>query len=154
MDIIVLKELLLARGEIDKYYEGCVPINLWRGLNVKKRLSLFELIEEPFRLANGRPRPADIKIRSVNGVKWVSVENRPRGISTFDQPGVPPGKDWEYYRIPAGTVLPKGLAIVKDEFNSVFGATHYTIAPAYDMPLEHFKQLLSKLAADVIREAM
>ena len=73
---------------------------------------------------------------------------------TFDKPGVPTGKDWEYYKIPKGTTLPYGLAIVKDEYNTIFDATHYTIAPAFDMLLKRFKTLLNKLAQDIMREAV
>jgi len=50
-------------------------------------------------------------------------------------------------------VLPRGLAIVKDSYNDTVMARHYTIAPAYDMPLSQFKQLLSKFASSVIKEA-
>lgn len=32
----LLKDILLDKGQIHKYYEGMVPVNLWRGLNVKK----------------------------------------------------------------------------------------------------------------------
>ena len=42
--------------------------------------------------------------------------------------------------------------MVSDEFNSRYNATHYTTAPAQDMPLSTFEQLLSKLAASVIKE--
>ncbi|WP_259346360.1 Tse2 family ADP-ribosyltransferase toxin [Vibrio diabolicus] len=45
------------------------------------------------------------------------------------------------------------MAIVKDQYNPRFGAYHYTIAPAYDMPLSKFKLLLSKLAKLAVREA-
>lgn len=55
---------------------------------------------------------------------------------------------------PKGTVLPVGLAIVKDRFNDRVGATHYTIAPAYDMPLSQFKNLLNQLAVKVVKEAI
>lgn len=37
------------------------------------------------------------------------------------------------------------LAIVKDSYNKAFGATHYTIAPDYDTPLQMFKLKLSQL---------
>lgn len=67
---------------------------------------------------------------------------------------MPQGKDWSYYRIPAGTVLPLGLAVVRDEHNVRYGAAHYTIASAYDMPLAQFKVLLSKLASSAIKEAI
>jgi hypothetical protein len=107
-----------------------------------------------FHQGGGRPRPADIRIEERGNVKWVFVNQRPRGVSTFDKPGVPPGKDWSYYRIPAGTALPFGLAIVRDEHNPRFDATHYTIAPAFDMPLARFKSLLNELAANAVKEAI
>ncbi len=129
-----------------------VPVHLWRALNRKQGTELFEFVETEFTLGNGRPRPADIAIVDRNGEKWIQVKERPRGVSTFDAPGVPAGKDWSYYRIPAGTALPVGLCIVRDQYNARFNATHYTIAPAYDMPLKTFKLLLSKLAATVIKE--
>lgn len=56
--------------------------------------------------------------------------------------------------IPEGTLLPEGLAIVKDQYNSRFKSTHYTIAPAYDMPLSQFKSKLNTLANSLIKEAM
>lgn len=75
--------------------------------------------------------------------------SRSRGLSTFDRPGLPPGKDWRYLKIPAGTQLPDGLAIVRDERNERSEATHYTIAPAYDMPLVQFKALLERLVHNI-----
>ena len=89
-----------------------------------------------------------------NGERWVLVKDKPRGLSTFDKPGIPPGKGWEYYRIPAGTRLPEGLAIVEDNYNEKFKATHYTIAPAFDMPISQFKGKLLELAAELIREVI
>lgn len=63
-----------------------------------------------------------------------------------------------YYRIPAGTALPFGLTIVltivRDEHNPKCDATHYTIAPAFDMPLARFKSLLNELAANAVKEAI
>jgi hypothetical protein len=154
MTITILRDVLIARNELDRYYEGHVPVNLWRALNMAKGGQLFEFVEEAFMLSNGRPRPADITIESRNGIKWVLVKDRPRGVSTFDKSGVPRGKGWAYFRIPAGTVLPTGLAVVRDEFNTRFEAMHYTIAPASDMPLLEFKKLLDQLAARVTREAI
>jgi hypothetical protein len=37
--------------------------------------------------------------------------------------------------------------------NETFRASHYTIAPAYDMPHAIFKFLLSQLAKNAIKEA-
>jgi hypothetical protein len=53
----------------------------------------------------------------------------------------------------AGTRLSGGLAIVRDELNRAYGATHYTIAPAFNMPLEHFRALLDQLAQEMMKEA-
>ena len=148
----LLKDILLDKGQIHKYYEGMVPVNLWRGLNVKKNMELFELIEDTVILSNGRPRPADISLIGEGANAKINVKESPRGISTFDKPGIPQGPNWEHYRISAGTSLPKGLAIIKDNYNSRLGAYHYTIAPAYDMPLTIFKILLSQLAKSVVKE--
>ena len=150
----VLKDILIAKDRIDRYFEGATPVTLWRAVNVKRGVQLFELVEQPFTLSNGRPRPADITIETIGGEKWVKVKDRPRGLSTFDKPGVPAGKHWEYYKIPKGTPLPHGLAIVRDEFNTNYQATHYTIAPAFDMPLSRFKLLLNRLAQLVLKEAV
>lgn len=49
-------------------------------------------------------------------------------------------------------LLPDGLAIVRDNYNPRFDATHYTIAPAFDMPLERFRALLRLLASNLIWE--
>ena len=151
--VTLLKDVLLDKGQIHNYYEGKVPLNLWRGLNVKKGMELFELIEDTLLLLNGRPRPADITIKGMGADARVLVKGRPRGISTFDRPGILQGPNWQHYRIPESTPLPSGLAIVKDQYNPRFGAYHYTIAPAYDMPLSKFKLLLSKLAKLAVREA-
>lgn len=43
---------------------------------------------------------------------------------------------------------------MKDEYNPRYDAYHYTIAPAYDMPLARFKMLLTLLAKRVIKEAV
>lgn len=139
---------------MDRYFDGQVPLNLWRGMNVRKNKAMFEFVEQGYILSNGKPRPADITIEEKSGINWVLVKEHPREISTFDKPGIPAGKDWKYFKIPKGTVLPDGLAIVKDEYNNFFGAVHYTIAPAYDMPLEQFKRLLRKLESIVRKEAV
>ena len=144
-----LKDVFISMGELERYFDGEVPINLWRGLNIKRNMALFDLVEKPYKMSNGKVRKPDLTIE--NG--WVRVKHWPRGISTFDQPGVPKGKDWVHYKIPAGTTLPKGLAIVKDSYNETFMATHYTIAPAYDMPIETFRLLLKNFSAEIVRLA-
>ncbi len=154
MAIYVLKDILISHNQIDKYFDGATPVNLWRALNTKQNVGPFDFVEQASILSNGRPRPADIKIELLNGEQWVRVKSRPRGLSTFDRAGLPGGKHWSYFKIPKGTILPHGLAIVKDEYNKQFNATHYTIAPAFDMPLARFKTLLKQLANALIREAL
>ena len=153
MSVVVLKDRLLEQGQIDRYFEGSVPVDLWRALKKSQKGGIFDFVEQECTLSDGRPRPADITIVDRRGEKWVEVRQRPRGLSTFDVLGAPPGDGWNYYRIPAGTVLPAGLCIVRDEFNPRYNATHHTIAPACDMPLATFKKLLVDLAALVVEEA-
>jgi hypothetical protein len=147
----VLKDVLIAAGEIDKYFESA-PVHLWRAHRTRERGALFGLVEADSVLSNGRLRSADITIEFVNGVKWVRCGPAPRGLSTFDAPKTFSGTSWDYYKIPKGTVLPLGLAIVKDKYNSRLGATHYTIAPAWDMRLNDFKKLLNRLASAIKRD--
>jgi hypothetical protein len=145
----LLKDVLISSNELKRYYDGVVPVDLWRAFNTKKDKELFDLVEKPFKMSNGRIRRADIEI--IDG--WVKVNKSPRGASTFDRSGVPKGKDWQYFKIPKGTSLPVGLAIVKDNYNTNFDATHYTIAPAYSMPLNSFKNLLTMLAKSATKAA-
>jgi hypothetical protein len=145
----VLKDILIEAHLLDRYFEGYVPVDLWRAYNIVKGTNPFDFVEKATVLSNGRVRPADITIGEVNSRKWVFVKDRPRGLSTFDKPGLPPGKDWRYLKIPAGTLLPEGLTIVRDERNERWEATHYTIAPAHDMPLAQFKALLERLVHNI-----
>lgn len=148
-----LKEILISAGEIDKYFDGKVQVNLWRAKNLNAKGPIFGMVEQKIIRNNGKVRPADITIYKKDGVDWVSVKDRPRGISTFDRPNVFARGRWGYYKIPAGTDIPSGLAIVEDGFNIALGARHYTIAPAFDMPLNQFKNLLNTLAQLLVRES-
>lgn len=150
MAITVLKDVMIEAGALDRYFEGKVPVDLWRAYNVANNQSPFDFVQAPFVLSNGRPRPADITIDEVNGLKWVYVRERPRGLSLFDKEGLPPGKDWRYLRIPQGTQLPEGLTLIRDERNERWGATHYTLAPAQDMLLSRFLELLARLAHELL----
>ncbi len=137
----VLKDILIEIGELDRYFGNFVPIDLWRARKISSQAALFDLVENETTRARGAPRKPDITIEN----SWVRVRHAPRGISTFDKPNIFKGA-WLYYKIPAGTILPVGLAVVRDHYNQAFGATHYTIAPAHDMPLAHFKMRLVSLA--------
>ena len=147
-----LREILIATGDIDKYFDDKVPINLWRAKNLSHKNSIFSMVEQKIVRNNGKVRPADITIYKKNNIEWISVKDRPRGISTFDKPNVFHRGRWEYYKIPAGTEIPNGLAVVEDGFNIALGAKHYTIAPAFDMPLTQFKNLLNIFAQSLIKE--
>jgi len=149
----LLKDVLISAGDIDRYYEE-TPVNLWRAKKIKDKGTVFGLVDNNKILSNGKVRPADITIILKNGVKWVTCKPSPRGLSTFDKPNIFKGSSWEYYKIPKGTKLPAGLAIVRDKYNRRIGATHYTIAPAHDMPLSNFKLLLDRLAVLVLKVAV
>jgi hypothetical protein len=81
MSIMVLKDLMIEKGLLNKYYEGVVPKDLWRALKKKSNLQIFDFVEEPFKLSNGRPRPRDITIKVKNGERWVFVKDKPRGLA-------------------------------------------------------------------------
>jgi hypothetical protein len=53
---------------------------------------------------------------------------------------------WTYFEIPAGTMIPPGLIITKDDYNARYQATHYSISPNYTMPKKQFTALLDQLA--------
>lgn len=147
----LLRDVLIEAGELDRYFEGRAPVTLWRAKK-KQAERVFDLVESELVTPRG-PRPADITIEDgADGEKWVRVKPSPRGVSTFDKPNVFKGTSWEYYRIEAGTEFPLGLAIVRDNYNARFQATHYTIAPAFDMPLSRFRMLLQLLARSLVRE--
>jgi Tse2-like ADP-ribosyltransferase toxin len=152
MAITVLKDVMIEANALDRYFEGKVPVDLWRAYNLARGEAPFDFVQVPFVLSNGRARAADIAIREENGLRWVYVRDRPRGVSLFDKEGLPPGKDWRYLKIPQGTALPEGLTIIRDELNTRWGATHYTLAPACDMPLSRFLELLARLAHQLVQQ--
>jgi hypothetical protein len=137
----LLKDILIEIGEIDRYFGNLVPTDLWRARKLSSRAGLFDLVEQETLRPRGAPRKPDITIED----NWVRIRNAPRGISTFDRPNLFKGA-WEYYKIPAGTIMPTGLVIVRDHYNEYLGATHYTVAPEHDMPLQQFRMLLASLA--------
>jgi hypothetical protein len=149
--ITVLKDILIAADRLHDYFDGAVPVDLWRAVNRKRPGHIFDFVEREFVLSNGRPRPADIAIENRDGVAWVCVAERPRGVSTFDKSGIPAGRDWSYIKVPRGTVLPSGLAIVNDGFREMHDSSHYTIAPVRDMPLTEFREHLHQLAQTILQ---
>lgn len=72
----ILKDVLIAAGQIDQYFEGRTPVTLWRA---KKKdtptADIFELVEKPVYRPGGLPRPADIRIETGRDSRpWVRVE--------------------------------------------------------------------------------
>ncbi|HEX7896772.1 MAG TPA: hypothetical protein VF950_03375 [Planctomycetota bacterium] len=148
----ILKDVLLDAGLVENYFDVKVPVNLWRAWNSKETAHPMDLVEKAFSRGNGMVRAADIEIKPVNGDPWVFVKYRPRGASAFDRPRAFKGSHWRYFLLPAGTELPPGLAIVKDEYYQRYRATHYTLAPARDMPLATFRELLRQLFEKMVKE--
>ncbi|MCW8126397.1 hypothetical protein [Microbulbifer halophilus] len=56
MTVTVLKEALIEKGALESYFDGEVPTNLWRALKRNSGNQVFDFVEEPFILSNGRPR--------------------------------------------------------------------------------------------------
>jgi len=79
-------------------------------------------------------------------VRWVKGGTL-GGISLFDDIDTAPisGKFW--YKIPENVSLPDGLGLY-DSRKKPGKATHYTIYPVHDMPLDNFILLLKELAKD------
>src|SRR5262245_51793171 len=153
MTVTILRDVLIARHRVEDYFDGTVPTTLWRAFDTRnKGRHPMDIVEEGYYLSNGKFREADITIKPVKGEPWVFIEHFPRGASSFDKPKVFKSRAWEYFRIPAGTRLPEGLAVVKDRYNEVYGATHYTLAPARDMKLAEFKLLLKILFTEMKKE--
>jgi hypothetical protein len=54
VQITVLSDVLIARGEIDRLYQSEVPVTLWRAMNVRHNKSPMEFVEKGFVMSNGR----------------------------------------------------------------------------------------------------
>jgi hypothetical protein len=74
------------------------------------------------------------------------VEGDYRGLSVFDKKVSWLGKGWRNYRLPKDTPVPENLAVTRDHSLPAKGATHYTLAPKDDMPVELFLQSLKVVA--------
>ena len=150
MTVRLLRDLLISKGPLEKYFEGHVPSNLWRTFCVESNDAVVDTAEQGYVLSNGRPRPANIEVTQKNGVKWLSINDRPTTVSPFINAGRAPSKEAGYYKLPKGSVIPAGLAIVEDQFDSRFSSPQFSIAPAFDMSLEQFRILLRSLEPRVI----
>jgi hypothetical protein len=84
-----------------------IDVDLYRGGNA----------EHP-RFDNVRPKDIVKWVDKETGEVWVKKESG--GISTFDYPK--PEKNWWW--IPAGTPVPKGLVVTRDRTDAETGITH------------------------------
>ena len=154
-----LKKIYAKEGKSGHYFDGETPCELFRGQHpdAHKR---EEFILEPHRgfvkvdkvTGQRRERKADVAIVNRNGTEVVigCRCNRGdfRGLSTFDKPVTWFDKPrWYNFSIPKGTELPSSLAVVRDKYDYDKDATHYTIAPKDDMPLDLFIQSLKVVAS-------
>lgn len=122
---------------------GDLPLDLWRGFSgVAIDASIFTpLLQAEMR--KGGMRAADVTYdASRNGEPWVMS---PGGLSLFDRPGVFRGNHWRYFKVPKGTAIPPGLALIKGSFRTKLEATHYSISPTQPMPLRQFLADLDQL---------
>ena len=136
-----------------KFY-GYFPLNLYRlgnkGGNKIDILRNRDIAEIVFY----RYRGSDSKVETGRSGETCWVKGGPNGgISLFDNIETAPiqGKFW--YKIPHNVDIPSGLG-VSDSRRKPNKATHYTIFPAVDMPLDNFKLLLRQIAEDVRVKAM
>ena len=145
-------DYLIHKRELGELFDSkyALNINLWRGQKAEDKSNppLYPILKS-FKLSNGRVRKKDIRTYTKNGELWIDCKSG--GVSLFDVLGVP-NKKWEYYKLPAGAIIPFGLVITKDEFNDLHRATHYSIRANWDMPLTKFLMLLVELAAQLIFE--
>ncbi|OMH29081.1 hypothetical protein [Motiliproteus sp. MSK22-1] len=152
MTVKLLRDVLISKGPLEKYFEGHVPANLWRTLCVENNDASLDMPAQGYVLSNGRPRPANIEITLKNGVKWLSINDRPTTVSPFINAGRTPSKEAGYYKLPKGSVIPAGLAIVEDQGSSHLASPQYSIAPAFDMSLEQFRIILRSLEQHAVLE--
>jgi hypothetical protein len=155
-----LKELYARTGLADRYYDKATPAELWRAQSPKDfKKEVFILTPHPgYTRKDGEIRLPDVKVEERDGKQWVLGcqcvygAGDYRGISVFDERATWLGVNWVNYRLPKGTPIPENLAITKDRYQPRYGATHYTIAPKNDMPLELFIQSLKVVAAKAVRD--
>ncbi len=146
-------EFFIKKRELGELFDSTysLDVNLWRGQKTEQRGTppLYPILKA-FKLSNGQTRKADIDTYTKNGELWVKCTSG--GVSLFDLMGVPV-KHWDYYRIPKGVKIPQGLVITKDTFNKIYGATHYSIRPHWDIPVSKFCMLLDELTKELIYES-
>jgi hypothetical protein len=91
-----------------------------------------------------RPHPGQDLFPDAAGLVGPETPPRVNGSSSFADPTRAP-LTGHYHRLPAGTVLPEGLAVVADgsdvDPGSPHAATHHTIYPATGLTADRFIEL-------------
>jgi hypothetical protein len=100
------------------------------------------------RLDNVRPQDVDFMDENLPNGEVVRMVHPRGGISTFD--GVNPRLPGKWWRIPAGTMLPDSIRIVRDQHVPGTQLTHYSLRPARYMTLLEFVGGLQNLATKAL----
>jgi hypothetical protein len=95
-------------------------------------------------------RAPDVTVQIRGGTPFV-VARLGQGTSLFDRAGAFGQGNRMYFEIPKGTVIPDVLIVVRDDYNSKYKATHYSLSPNQDMTQQRFMQLLDQLARNAIQ---
>lgn len=152
-----LKQMYAQAGKSDAFFEETIPVDLWRAQS-KPDFKKEVFIMQPHpgytkKDENGRitkERPPDVKIIERDGRLIVlgcrCIIGHFRGVSLFDAEVTWLGANWLNYHIPAGTPIPPSLMVTRDNYNRGFRATHYTLGPKDDMPLDLFIQTMKAVA--------
>lgn len=140
--------------DMPQEYYGYFPLDLFRlGNKDSNKIDILrnrDIAEIVFY----RYRGADSKFETGRSGEVCWVKGGPNGgISLFDDIDTAPisGKFW--YKIPQNVSIPSGLGLC-DSRKKIGKATHFTIFPSTDMPLDNFKLLLRQIAEDVKVKAM
>ncbi len=72
----VLKDFFVDIADIERYFDGVSPVNLWRGKKKEDSGSIFGLIDEAVTRANGQIRPPDITIEILTVSNGFVVNHR------------------------------------------------------------------------------
>ena len=77
------------------------------------------------------------------------------GTSLFDRNRVFGSRDWHYFTLPKGTVVPDSLRVRFTGHNDKFNADHYQIeAAAQRMPVDALKGALDNLARNAVEKSV
>jgi len=96
------------------------------------------------RLDNVRPQDVDFVDEKLANGQVVRMVHPRGGRSTFD--GVNPRLPGKWWRIPAGTMLPDTIRVIRDQRDPRTQITHYSLRPARYMTLLEFVGGLQVLA--------